>query len=346
MPGLEKNRPTLTVWPGKAFDSRSVNSASTAVLRASPAASRASGSPCFGGHLKNLGKQAAGRLAVGLDRLFGSRAGETFGILTYHRVTSCGKGVPPATWNVTPPRFRAQLEGLLSRGYQPWPLRQVVEFSGAGRSIPRKTFVVTFDDGYENLYRNAWPVLREFRVPATVFLATAYLDNDGPFPFDDWPAAGSEVADRASWQPLTTAQCIEMLEDGLVDLGTHTHTHAVFRGRPDALRQDLSTSLDLLRSRFGLANATFAFPFGIAGPDLAAAARQAGVLCGLTTKSALVTPRSDPFAWGRFYVAATDTSSTLAAKLDGWYSFARDLWRQLPKPARASRETVDQHSGE
>ena len=57
-------------------------------------------------------------------------------------------------------------------------------------AIPSNVFAVTFDDGYENNYLNALPILRELNVPATIFVATKYLDTDRPFPFDDWSAAG------------------------------------------------------------------------------------------------------------------------------------------------------------
>ena len=54
-------------------------------------------------------------------------------------------------------------------------------------------FAITFDDGFENNYVNAWPVLKELNLPATIFVATKYLDSDVPFPFDDWSAAGSSA---------------------------------------------------------------------------------------------------------------------------------------------------------
>jgi hypothetical protein len=123
-----------------------------------------------------------------------------------------------------------------------------------------------------------------------------------------------------------------MLAGGLVELGSHTHTHAIFRGRPEALHRDVLASLQVLRSRFGLADATFAFPYGIAGPGLAAAARRAGVLCGLTTEKVLAEPRADPFTWGRFNVDDADTAATLAGMLDGWYSLARSAWRRVRRP--------------
>src|SRR5262249_41732815 len=102
---------------------------------------------------------------------------------------------------------------------------------------------------------------------------------------------------------------------------------------------------EVLRARFGLGAVTFSFPFGIAGPELTDAARQSGVLCGLTTEQVPASLREDPFTWGRFGIEESDTAVTIAAKLDGWYSLARRIWglvgasRKAPAgffPARSS----------
>ena len=66
---------------------------------------------------------------------------------------------------------------------------------------------------------------------------------------------------------------------------------------------------------------------GFAGPAAGDAARQAGVLCSLTTEPLRVEPGSDPYAWGRFNVSALDTAATLAAKIDGRYNAMRGRWR-------------------
>ena len=55
------------------------------------------------------------------------------------------------------------------------------------------------------------------------------------------------------------------------------------------------------------------------------------MLSALTTEDELVTLESDPFDWGRFTAEQSDTSLTLATKLDGWFGFARELWRTLRK---------------
>jgi hypothetical protein len=224
------------------------------------------------------------------------------------------------------------MAGLLADNFRPCSLREVLARSRHGPPLPPRTFVVTVDDGFENVYEYAWPIFRELGIPATVFLATAYLDTTEPFPFDDWSAAGSPLVPAVSWRPLTTAQCAQMLAGGLVDLGSHTHTHDVFRDRPEALRQDVLESLTVLQQRFALTGIPFSFPFGIAEPALIAAVRGTGVLCSLTTKTSMVAPGSDPFGWGRFRVTQADTARSLAGKLDGWYDLCRSAYHCLTSP--------------
>ncbi len=271
---------------------------------------------------------AAGRIGMGLRWLMGSRDPKAFGILMYHRVAPCSNGADAPTWNVTPERFAAQLAGLLERGFTPWSLRDALACRRAGQRAPSRAFVVTFDDGYENVHTWAWPILRELRIPATVFLATAFLDHDGPFPFDDWHLAGSSRAPTALWRPLTTDQCEQMRDSGLIELASHTHRHHVFWGRPKELHDDLLESRVFLGRRFGLCEAPFAFPFGIQSAEMVAAVRRAGLTCALTTRGELVRPDADPFTWGRFAAEQTDTASTLAAQLDGWCALAKPSWKR------------------
>ena len=138
----------------------------------------------------------------------------------YHRVAEQTLGVENPTVNVTPERFREQLVGLLAQGICGLAADEAgASSAAAGQTIPGSAFAVTFDDGYENNFSHAWPVLRELNVPATIFLATGYLDSDRPFPFDGWSASGSSRVPSTAWRPLSRRQCDEMLSDGLVELG-------------------------------------------------------------------------------------------------------------------------------
>lgn len=277
---------------------------------------------------------ALGRLAARLNRLCGPREQQAFGILMYHRVTEHVEGLPPPTWNVPPRVLAAQLTGLLDLGWQPLPLSQVLACHFQKQAIPRQSFVVTFDDGYENNLTEALPVLELLGVPATVFLATAYLDSDQPFPSDDWPAAGDSRVPPASWKPLTTDQCRQLTASGLVEQGAHTHTHADFRGQPEEFLADLCLCRAALRERFGIEQPTFAFPYGtkrdgFSGGKLTEAVRSAGLPCALTTEPHLVRPGDDPLDWGRFAAEEHDTAETLAGKLGGWHSLLRGLGRMV-----------------
>lgn len=277
----------------------------------------------------------ASRVAVGLHAVSGRRLGNEAGILMYHRVVDPPSGVETPTVNVTPGRLRQQLAGLLSRGFQAWSLPQLIEAHHESRTIPPRVFVVTFDDGYENNLLYALPVLEELRVPATIFLATAYLDSDQPYPFDNWSFAGSQRVPAESWRPMTTRQCQELLASELIDFGAHTHTHDAFAGREDAFRRDMATCLDVLRDRFGIEQPTFSFPFGLTTPEMIDIARRAGVTCALTTRPEGFDAATDPFHWGRFTASDLDSAATLAAKLDGWYTPLADVLRAVKRPVAA-----------
>jgi peptidoglycan/xylan/chitin deacetylase (PgdA/CDA1 family) len=307
-------------------------------------------SPAWRGALKGLGMRTAGQIAIGLGRMFGSRSRGRAGILTYHRVMPPPVGMAEPPDNVTPDRFRAHVAGLLQRGFNIRSLRELLSFHAQGKSLPPQTAALTFDDGYESVLNHAWPVLREFQVPATVFLATAYLGSAQPFPFDPWGMAHATVdAAAAAYRPLTLDQCHEMAAGGLMDFGAHTHTHRDLRNRPEQFREDVRTSAEFIRAEFDEREVMFAFPYGspwrgFAGAALVAAAKQAGVVCGLTTECDLLEPGSDPFQWGRFNAFPWDTDATLAAKLGGWYTWAahgkRAVMRCFHPTARATSRPI------
>jgi GT2 family glycosyltransferase/peptidoglycan/xylan/chitin deacetylase (PgdA/CDA1 family) len=285
-------------------------------------------------HLKENILRAASNLGLLLYRYHGPRYTDRFSILTYHRIAEPVSGVPSPTINVTAARMRRQLTQLLERGYVFWPLKKLIAFRNRGWRIPPYVSAITFDDGFAGVYANAWPLLREFGLPATVFVNTAYLDSGDPMPFDHWGLAYGNQAPPEAYRPLTLAQCREMAATGLVDIGSHTHTHQDFRRRPQALEDDLRTSVAALRAWFDQTQITFAFPYGapklgFAHPDQIAAARRAGVACALTTASDVIAPQCDPFHWGRFHVFDWDSGGTLAAKMGGWYSWAPRAWGRI-----------------
>ena len=101
-------------------------------------------------------------------------------------------------------RMRRQLTQMLERGYVFWPLKKLVAFRNRGLRIPPFVTAITFDDGFAGVYANAWPLLREFGLPATVFVNTAYLDSRDPMPFDHWGLANWKCCNMQSFLEFAT----------------------------------------------------------------------------------------------------------------------------------------------
>ena len=103
-------------------------------------------------------------------------------ILSYHRV---GRDTEFPTYVplTTPEDFEQQVLYLLRR-YQVISLAQVGQAIREGQGIPRNAAVITFDDGYRDNYLYAYPILKKHGVPATIFLATAHIDDGAPFWWD------------------------------------------------------------------------------------------------------------------------------------------------------------------
>lgn len=251
-------------------------------------------------------------------------------ILTYHRLAPLDPGAAGG-YNVTPARFEAQLQGLLDRGYRPWRLSAALAagVDSSGDVDLRRSFVVTFDDGYANFFTQAVPVLRRLGIPATLFPATAYLDSKEPFPFDADFAGRTDSGEPEAWLPLGSEQLREIASDPLIELGSHTHSHQDFRRRPEDFERDVRQSLEILDRRFGVRTPLpFSFPYGVASlgftsGELTRRLRKLPLTCALSTEPRLAVPGEDPFAWGRFDVKQSDTPATLAGKIDGWFTWLK-----------------------
>lgn len=295
-------------------------------------------------------RAAGGRTAAILSRLFGDRTGGAPAILCYHGVLPTPPGLSPGAFHCTPEVFREQLAGLQESGYRFVPLAEMLAMQREGRFTPR-TLAVTFDDGYANVLHRAYPILKELNIPATVFVCTGFVDSKEPLPFDTWCIAHRQRIPADDYRHLSETECIEMTADGLIDLGTHTHTHADFRGRADALRKDLAVSCQWLFARFGNRQYPFAFPFGRrytghSSEELIAAAMAAGVSCALSTECGYVSTAASPYHLGRFLVYARDSASTLRGKLNGYYAWIPRWQSRLlrNRPAAVKSESLPAQS--
>ena len=108
-------------------------------------------------------------------------------ILAYHRVRDVeDAGVFDFDLNLisaSPEQFREQML-LVRRHYDPMSFHDLIAAINTGRPLPAQPLIVTFDDGYEDNYSVAFPILRELGVPATFFVSTGHIDNGAPYVYD------------------------------------------------------------------------------------------------------------------------------------------------------------------
>ncbi len=146
--------------------------------------------------------------------------------------------------------FAAQM-AYLSQRYTVVPLSLAVEAVRAGHKGPTDWAVVTFDDGYRNLLANAFPVLQEHRIPATVFAVPGFAGAQAV-----WSSADPESRRLLGWGEMQ-----ELSRAGL-EFGSHTLTHADLLNLPPAtVRAELAASKDALEQRLGVPVRDLAYPW-------------------------------------------------------------------------------------
>ena len=119
-------------------------------------------------------------------------------VLTYHRVDSyCGdplRGRPELT--VTPAQFDFQMR-TLSNHFTVVSLDRVLQAASGRCTLPARAVLITFDDAYSNIGTVAWPIMRELKLPATIFVATGFPDlSNRLFWWDRLRAAFSETSEK------------------------------------------------------------------------------------------------------------------------------------------------------
>lgn len=108
-------------------------------------------------------------------------------ILAYHRVLDCSEpddfGFDLELISATAADFREQMD-TIKRDFTPMRFDEVIDCLDRGRPLPPRAVLVTFDDGYDDNYRIAFPILRELGMSAMFFVSTGHIDTGVPYAYD------------------------------------------------------------------------------------------------------------------------------------------------------------------
>lgn len=244
-------------------------------------------------------------------------------VLTYHSVTEAQR---PTAWTVSKVAFSRQMALLAAGGYRAFGLREVQRFLTARDPFPPHSVCVTFDDGFEDNYQHAFPILCGLGIPATFYLVTNHIGSSQGFPW---------VGDNV--RALQPSQIREM-ERGGMEFGSHSHTHPHFAHLTvKQIDAELSLSYKKLKELVQDPLPSFVVPFGVAGHPAAtmrvrdALQRHQFTTAFLGTFGA-ISDTSDPFSLPRISIYGCDSLDVFKQKVDGafdWMAGAYSAWKLL-----------------
>lgn len=184
-------------------------------------------------------------------------------ILMYHNITE-NYPAETAGANITPELFKKHIQTILNLGYTPISLSHYYAYMTGNKTIPENPIIITFDDGYLSNYEIAFPILKEYNVPAAIFIVTSTVGLT--------PESG-----LVSYPHFTWEQAKIMQDSSLIEINSHTHTHKnITELSVSELQKEIRLSKYLIEKNLNKYCYTFAYPYGGYRSDIEKLIRYAG----------------------------------------------------------------------
>lgn len=185
--------------------------------------------------------------------------------LMYHHVENLDKAKTEghASLTVGTENFRKHMQYLKDKAYNVLSMTSLLDFFDHGTAIPKKSVLLTFDDGYEDFNTDAAPILREFGFPSTMFIPTGLVQNPG---YLQW----SEIKDLSA--------------NSKVQMSNHTWSHHNMAASSAVIQKEIGTA-DTQLTQAGLNTPKFfAYPYGLTSKQAVSYLSQTGYLIAFTTE--------------------------------------------------------------
>jgi peptidoglycan/xylan/chitin deacetylase (PgdA/CDA1 family) len=219
-------------------------------------------------------------------------------IFGYHRFVN---NVRRPDTEITPAAFEAQMQELKNKNISVIPMQDFLAWRRGEKAIPTKAAILTFDDGWKSQYDVAWPILKKFNYPVTLFI---YTEGIKPGHF-----SGGE---SMSWEQLA-----EMRDAG-IDIQGHTATHSDLRKPYDKvakkklnpeeyeqwLQNEIAGSKQMIEQKLGVKVNCFAVPYGFHNDHIRDVAMKAGYEALFTVYGQPITIHTPLSSVGRYLMEA------------------------------------------
>ena len=223
-------------------------------------------------------------------------------VLNYHKIDNTFHSL-----SVRPEDFEKQMKWLSQHGYHTITPDQLYEFVTNGVELPDNPVMITFDDGYVDNYKNAYPIMKKYGFVGTIFVVTTYLEKYPNY--------------------LTWDQARELEANGF-SIESHTATHkSMTEASDDQIMEELTKSKAMLNEKLGKDSCFIAYPTGTYNLHIAQLVKNAGYKAGFTIKYDAVNRNSNVYALERVPIFHTeDTNKDFLERVlylplmnkDGW----------------------------
>jgi len=223
-------------------------------------------------------------------------------VLMYHHIDA---NSATSRLSVSPESFARQLRFLSEHQYRVMPLSEYAELLRSGRKHPKRTVVMTFDDGYADNYTAAFPLLKKYEFPGTVFVVVDWIGSPGM---------------------LTWPQMREMVAGGLIDIGSHSLTHCdLAQAQPEELRRQLVESKQILETGLQDSVDFLCYPCGFFTQAVLETVKAAGYKGACATHPGKEISLQNEYAMRRIRISGSaDNVWIFRAQISGYYNFLKD----------------------
>ena len=239
-------------------------------------------------------------------------------ILMYHSIAEDDETGVQAYYRTTttPSVFALHMKHLSDQGYGTITVAEAAKFLHDG-SHPKKCVAITFDDGYGDFYRHAFPTLSRYHFSATVFVPTAYI--------------GTQPVQFKGKDCLTWSEIRELRRHGIW-FGSHTVTHPQLSTLDaDAVKHEIVNSKHTIEDNLGEPVDAFAYPYAFPEQNVAFVRMlrdtlvDAGYGHGVSTRIGVARPPEDCYFLCRLPMNSLDDIPLFEAKLQGGYDWLHRL---------------------
>jgi len=196
-------------------------------------------------------------------------------------------------------RFQWQMAYLHYFGYRVLSMTEALACVNGDMEIPPRSVVLSFDDGYENFYDYAFPVLQRYQFPATVYMIADMIDQTANWMKNISPGEAPRLMSLKQLQTISTAG---------IEIGSHTLSHAKLAElEPAKQYQEIFNSKHILEQKLEREIQHFCYPYGSFNNDAIQNTRKAGYHSAVTCLRGGMTTEDDPFVLPRKAISYGDT---------------------------------------